>query len=294
MIDPIDSLSGLRAFVNAAETRSFKMAGQLLGISSSAVGKAIARLEAQLSTTLFQRTTRSIVLTESGELFLSRARRAIEELQAGEAELAELSGDPRGRLRISLPVSGALFSRAIAAFAQAHPQVELEIDYSDRLVNVVDEGFDVVVRTGATGDSRLLRRVLGIIEWQLVAAPAYLERCGIPKVPHDLHGHICLRQKSAAGRITPWTMHSAPDYQAPVSLTASVIDPLHRLALDGAGIGCFPRFMVRDAIAEGALHALLDGEIRQTGTLTMLWPAARFRVPKVRAFIDIAARHVRP
>jgi DNA-binding transcriptional LysR family regulator len=294
MIEALESISALRAFVAAADNRSFKMAGQHLGISSSAVGKAIARMEGQLATTLFQRTTRTIVLTEPGALFLARARRMLEELEAGEAELAELSGDPRGRLRVSLPLSGPLFKKAITVFAQANPHVELEIDYSDRLVNVVDEGFDVVVRTGATGDSRLLRRVLGTIEWQLAAAPSYLRRRGQPTIPQDLRDHVCLRQKSATGRIAPWTMRSAPGFAAPVNLTVSVIDPLFQLVLDGTGIGCFPRFMVRDAISDGSLVPVLDNEIQQTGTLTMLWPAARFRIPKVRSFIDIAAMYVRP
>lgn len=160
-------------------------------------------------------------------------------------------------------------------------------------MNIIDEGFDVVVRTGATGDSRLLRRVLGTIEWQLVAAPSYIEQHGLPLIPQDLSDHICLRQKSATGRISPWAMRTAPDFIAPVSLTASVIDPLFQLVIDGTGIGCFPCFMVRDAIAQGSLVPLLDGEIERAGTLTMLWPAARFRVPKVRSFIDIAAVHVR-
>lgn len=294
MIEPLESLSALRAFVAAADARSFKVAGQQLGISSSAVGKAIARMEGQLATTLFQRTTRTIVLTEPGALFLVRARRMLDELEAGEAELAELSGDPRGRLRVSLPLSGPLFKKAIAVFAAEYPHVELEIDYSDRLVNVIDEGFDVVVRTGATGDSRLLRRILGRIDWQLAAAPDYLRQRGHPATPQDLRDHVCLRQKTSNGRISPWTMRSAPEFNAPVNLTASVIDPLFQLVLDGMGIGCFPRFMVRDAISDGSLLPVLEDEIEQAGTLTMLWPAARFRVPKVRSFIDTAAAHVRP
>lgn len=236
----------------------------------------------------------TMVLTEPGGLFLVRARRMLEELHAGEAELAELSGDPRGRLRVSLPLSGTLFNQAITTFVEAHPLVELEVDYSDRLVNIIDEGFDVVIRTGATSDSRLLRRVLGTIDWQLAAAPSYLERRGVPAVPQDLLEHICVRQKSTTGRIVPWTFKSAPDFLAPVSLATSVVDPMVQLVRDGAGIGCFPKFMVRDAIADGSLLDVLPCEVEQRGTLTMLWPAARFRVPKVRAFIDIAAAHVHP
>ncbi|MCM2472733.1 LysR family transcriptional regulator [Rhizobium sp. CG5] len=293
MVEPVDSLASLRAFVASADARSFKTAGQGLGISSSAVGKAIARLESQLAVTLFHRTTRTISLTEAGTIFLARARRMLDELQAGEAELAEVSGSPRGRLRVSLPLTGSLLTNALAAFAAEHPLVELDLDYSDRLVDVIEEGFDVVIRTGETGDSRLLHKTLGHFEWRLVAAPTYVAAHGLPTGPQDLSHHVCLRQKLLSGRIAAWPLRSAPGLNVPVSLTASVIDPLLDLTLRGAGIGCFPQFLVRDGLANGALVPVLEGELEQAGVLTMLWPASRFRVPKVRAFVDYVGRHVK-
>lgn len=291
MLEPVDSLTSLRAFVAAAEALSFKSAGQALGISSSAVGKTIARLESQLSATLFHRTTRTVSLTEAGGLFLVRARRVLDELRAGEAELAEASGTPRGRLRVSLPVSGELLTHALAMFVESYPLVELELDYSDRLVDVIDEGFDVVIRTGEPGDSRLLHKKLGRFGWRLVASPAYVARRGLPTSPHDLADHVCLRQRFSSGRLVPWTFRSAPEVHAPATLTASIIDALVDLTLAGAGIGSFPEFLVRDAIASGVLVPILDGDLDQTGILTMLWPASRYRVPKVRAFVDCIAQH---
>lgn len=293
MADPVDSLASLRAFVAAADTRSFKAAGQALGVSSSAVGKSIARLEAQLSTGLFHRTTRTISLTEPGKLFLVRARRMLDELRDGETELAEVSGSPRGRLRVSLPLTGSLLTRALAAFRTDYPAVELELDYSDRLVDVIEEGFDVVIRTGETGDSRLLHRTLGHFRWCLVASPGYLAARGTPAEPGELATHSCLRQRFSSGRVAPWTLRSAPGFEAPTDLVTSVIDPLLDLTLAGAGIGAFPEFLVRDALSRGSLLAVLDGELEQTGVLTMLWPASRFRVPKVRAFVDCVAPKVR-
>jgi DNA-binding transcriptional LysR family regulator len=147
--------------VAAADTRSFKAAGQQIGVSSSAIGKTIARLEVQLSASLFHRTTRTISLTDAGGLFLLRARRMLDELQAGEAELAEASGSPRGRLRVSLPLTRSLLTTALTAFVADYPLVELNLDYSDRMVDVIEEGFDAVIRTGETGDSRLLHKTLG-------------------------------------------------------------------------------------------------------------------------------------
>jgi DNA-binding transcriptional LysR family regulator len=294
MPEPVDSLQALRAFVAAADTRSFKAAGQGMGLSSSAIGKSIARLEAQLAVTLFHRTTRTISLTEAGGLFLVRARRMLAELEAGEAELAEVSGSPRGRLRVSLPLAGSLLAPALAAFVAEHPLVKLDLDYSDRLVDVIEEGFDVVIRTGETGDSRLLHKTLGRFSWRLVAAPGYVARHGAPASVTDLAAHICLRQKFSSGRIAAWPSPHAPGLDVPVSLAASVIDPLLDLTLAGAGIAFFPHFLVRDGLADGSLVAVLPGEIQQAGALTMLWPASRFRVPKVRAFIDCIARHAPP
>lgn len=290
MSEPIDSLTSLRAFVAAADARSFKAAGQTLGVSSSAIGKTIARLEGQLSATLFHRTTRTISLTEAGALFLVRAKRILGELQAGEAELAEASGTPRGRLRVSLPVTGELLTSALATFVAAYPLVELELDYNDRIVDVIEEGFDVVIRTGATGDSRLLHKPLGQFSWRLVASPAYVARRGMPAFPEDLTDHVCLRQRFSSGRLIPWSLRAAPDLRVPGNLIASSIDALLDLTLAGAGIGSFPEFLVSDGLARGTLVPILDGAIEQTGVVTMLWPASRYRVPKVRAFVDCIAQ----
>lgn len=291
---PVDSLTSLRAFVAAADARSFKTAGQALGVSSSAIGKTIARLEGQLSTTLFHRTTRTLSLTEAGGLFLVRARRILAELQAGEAELAQASGVPRGRLRVSLPVTGTLLTQALTTFVEDYPLVDLELDYSDRIVDVIEEGFDVVIRTGATGDSRLLHRPLGRFRWRLVASPGYVARHGAPSSPADLLDHVCLRQRFSSGRLIPWNLRSAPDLRVPESLTASIIDAVLDLTLAGAGIGSFPEFLVRGGLADGTLVPILEDDGEQTGVLTMLWPASRYRVPKVRAFVDCMARNVRP
>ncbi|GGH53259.1 transcriptional regulator [Frigidibacter albus] len=290
----MDSLAALRAFVAAADARSFKAAGQGLGVSSSAIGKSVAKLERQLSTTLFHRTTRTISLTEAGSLFLLRARRILQELEAAQADLAEVSGSPRGRLRVGLPLSGSLLTEALAGFMAAYPLVELDLDYSDRLVDVIDEGFDVVIRSGDTGDSRLLRKTLPRFDWHLVAAPAYARTHGLPATPQELPGHVCLRQKLSSGLVLPWLFHSAPGLEVPVSLSSSVIDPLLGLARAGAGIASLPDFLVRDALAEGALLPVLASEMEQGGVLTMLWPASRYRVPNVRVFVDWIAAQLQP
>ena len=282
----VDSLSGLQAFAAAAETRNFRIAGQALGISSSAVGKAIARLEEQLSVQLFHRTTRTISLTEPGGLFLARVRSLLEGLEEAENEIAHASAEPRGRLRLSLPLTGAVLTRPLAEFMALHPQIELDLDFSDRLVDVIEEGFDAVIRTGEPADSRLKHRRLGRFRWLLVAAPGYLERSGTPKTSDDLLEHACLRQRLSTGRVAPWPIAGAPEAIVPVTLTASIIDPLLDLALAGAGIGAFPDFMVQSHIGDGALQVVLEGLLDRRGTWNILWPSGRFQAPKTRAFVD--------
>jgi DNA-binding transcriptional LysR family regulator len=158
----MDSLNSLAVFVQAAELRSFTASGKQLGVSASAVGKAISRLEDRLKVRLFNRSTRSIALTAEGALFLDRCRKIFEEVQAAELELARASSAPRGKLKISLPLIDMLLMPTITKFAKAYPEIELELDYSDRLVDVIEEGFDAVVRTGDASDWHLLAQDRGL------------------------------------------------------------------------------------------------------------------------------------
>lgn len=181
----MDRLGSVDAFVRAAELRNFSEVGRQLGISSSAVGKAISRLEERLGVRLFHRSTRSITLTPEGQLFLSRCLRIVDELEAAESELSAASS-PKGQLRVSMPLVETLLLPVLSSFVREYPDIRLELDFSDRMVNVIDEGFDVVVRTGEATDSRLMTRALGYYTPLIVAAPAYLSRRGVPKVPDDL------------------------------------------------------------------------------------------------------------
>ena len=146
----IDKMAGLSAFLQAAETRSFVAAGRQLGVSASAIGKAVVRLEERLGVRLFHRSTRSITLTPEGSLFRDRCRKIVCEIEAAELELSQTREAPRGKLRVSLPLIGMLMMPAVMAFMRAYPEIELDLDFTDRLVEVIDEGFDAVIRTGAS------------------------------------------------------------------------------------------------------------------------------------------------
>src|SRR5437868_14837665 len=191
----LDSLGGFTVFVQVAETRSFAEAGRLMGVSASAIGKRVARLEERLGVRLFHRSTRSITLTAEGALFLERCRRIFSEIEAAELELSQTQEAPRGTLRVSLPLVGMLMIPTLVAFMRAYPEIILDLDFSDRVVDVIEEGFDAVVRFAEVGDSRLMSRSLGTYRRRLVAAPAYLAARGVPLVPDDLKAHACLHHK---------------------------------------------------------------------------------------------------
>lgn len=219
----MDSLSGLVAFVRAAETRSFVTAARALGVSASAVGKSVAKLEENLGVRLFHRSTRQINLTEEGAIFFERCRNALQEIQDAEAELSKATVAPRGRLRVSMPAIGyRLLLPVIPRFRSLYPEVELDLDFSDRLVDVIEEGFDVVIRGGEPADSRLKAKRLGPYRFVVCASPEYFARHGVPQHASELANHVCLRFKyRSSGKLQEWIV----DGESPL-LGAGVATPL--------------------------------------------------------------------
>lgn len=295
-VSMLDQMAAVGAFMQAAETRSFVAAGRHLGVSASAVGKAVARLEQRLGVRLFHRSTRSINLTPEGKLFLDRCRRIVCELEAAEIELSLVQEAPRGRLRVSLPLVGMLLMPAIASFVRTYPEIELDLDFTDRLVDVIDEGFDAVVRTGDVSDSRLMTRALGTYRHRLVAAPRYLRERGLPRHPQDLLGHACLHHKfPSTGKLERWPLHvdgEAIDVELPTTMVASTLEPLLSLAMQATGIACLPDFAVGQQMAEGSLVGILEDHVASSGTFRLLWPASRHPSPKLTAFVEFMAGHM--
>ncbi|CAI9007289.1 LysR family transcriptional regulator [Burkholderia ambifaria] len=293
----MENLGGFVVFVQVAETRSFVAAGRALGLSASAIGKRIARLEARLNVRLFHRSTRSITLTAEGTRFLERCRRVIAEIDAAEQELTHSAEAPRGRLRVSLPTIGTLLLPLLADFMAAYPEIELDIDFSDRLVDVVEEGFDAVLRTGQPTDSRLSSRLLGHFRQHLVASPDYLERHGTPRTPTDLARHRCLHYRfPSSGKLEIWPLRasrSGTPPAVPVSMVSNSAETRLCFARRGLGIACLPEFFVRDALDDGTLRAVLAEHIVSRTPFYVLWPSGRHPTPKLRAFVDHMAEHLR-
>ncbi|WP_294992701.1 LysR family transcriptional regulator [uncultured Stenotrophomonas sp.] len=292
----MDSLAGLSLFVLVAEARSFASAARQRGITPSAASKTIARLEERLGARLLHRNTRSVSLTAEGEQFLERCRRIMIEVAAAERELSDAHAAPSGRLKLSLPLASGLMLPVLSAFARRFPAVELDLHFSDRLVDVIEEGFDAVVRTGSPADSRLHGRNLGSTRLLCVGAPMYFANRGTPQHPDELSSHACLLHRfPGTGLIERWPLQAAEqghEMRLTPAMTANHLETILHMAIDGHGIACLPAFAIRDALDSGVLVSVLDKWSTEQSTFWALWPSHRHQPPRVRAFVDFMAEHL--
>lgn len=293
----MESLNGITAFVRTADTLSFVAAGRVLGISASAVGKNVAKLEQALGVRLFQRSTRRISLTEAGALFYERCRRILDDLQDAEAMLLEVTQTPRGILRISLPIVGYRFLLPVLPeFKQRYPEIELDIDFNDRFVDVIESGFDVVIRSGVLMDSSLMSRKLGTFQSILCASPEYLQQRGIPHLPQDLMAHDCIRFRfPTTGKLQNWDFldpQAEKPLRLPTTLTCNNMEALRAATISGFGIAYLPDFLIRDALASNALQIVLAEHFGMTGQFSLLWPSSRHLSPKLRVFVDFCCERL--
>jgi DNA-binding transcriptional LysR family regulator len=293
---PMEHFGALNAFVQTADAGSFAGAAARMGVSPSAVGKAVARLEARLAVRLFHRSTRSLTPTAEGALFLDRCRRIFCEIEAAELELSQTRQTPSGRLRVSMPLAAMLMMPPVVAFMRAYREITLDLDFSDRLVDVIDEGFDVVVRTGEARDSRLMMRRAGGFAHRIVAAPGYLAAHGTPIVPEDLLDHACHHHRyPSTGRLERWPLvrnDADLDFDLPVASVASTLELQICIAESGLGLVCVPEFAVATHLRRGTLVSVLEDHLRAISALYILWPASRHPSPKVAAFVAFMAANL--
>jgi DNA-binding transcriptional LysR family regulator len=294
----MDSLTALGVFVRAAETRSFTDAGRRLSVSSSAVGKTISRLENRLGVRLFHRSTRAITLTREGELFLESCSRIFSEINKIEVEFSRSKATPKGRLKLSLPDVGTLMMPTLHGFMLEYPEIQIDAEFTDNVVDVIDGGYDAVIRSGEQTDSRLMSKRLGNYRLEVVGSPSYFARHGTPATPDDLKSHACLHHRyPSSGKLQRWPFaKSGPyaDIELPISAAVTTIEPLVSLAELGIGLACVPNFTVRRQVAEGSLVRILDEYIEHVGVLSALWPSSRHCSPKLRVFVDYMAEHLFP
>lgn len=287
----MDALTSLRVFCLVAELKSFTAAGARLGLSPAMVSKHVRHLESRLGTRLLNRTSRHVSLTEAGNLYFNQTKQMLDGLDEVEAAISNVTVVPRGTLRFSAPVWAANvgFTRVLAEYQQRYPDVSFDMDLSGRMVNLVDEGFDLALRAMAPDrlDPRLIARPLTEVSFHLVGSPAYLARTGRPVKLSDLNGHALLMysgMNSGEGLIyTDRSEH--PVKFRPVMRSENEI-MLRLAALEGMGLVFLPEWMTQHDIAMGELERVLPEQVKFSTTLHAVYPSRKYLSAKVRTFID--------
>lgn len=291
MIRRLADFEAWAIFATVAEQGSFARAAQELGLSNPTVSKAIARLEARLGIALLARTSRRLSLTEAGRAALDRAARILHEGEAVESETAEQSATPRGRVRLSAPLSFGIgyLASILPAFLRAYPDVALDLSLSDRQVDLVAEGFDIALRIARLGDSSLVARRLCSVRLLLVASPAYLDAFGRPTHPAELARHRVL---AYSGGPTPGHWHfTHPQFgealiQPPVRMWADNADILVPALLAGDGMAIQPEFVVWREVRDGALEVAMPNWTPPPLALHLIMPPSPLRPLRVKVLVD--------
>lgn len=263
------TLDELLALTRVVDTGSITAAAEQLGQTTSGVSRALSRLEEKLEVTLLRRTTRRLELTEEGETFLAQARRIVASVEEAEEQMALRRQQPAGRLRVNAasPFMLHVVVPLVAGFRERYPQIELELNTSDQIIDLLEQRTDVAIRIGALRDSTLHARPLGANRLRVLASPAYLARRGTPQSVDDLAGHELLGF-TQPDSLNQWPLRSAEGDSRIItpSLRASSGETLRQLALEGGGIVCLADFMTAQDRAEGRLVPVLEAhtvEVRQ-------------------------------
>jgi len=286
------ALDGVEAFLSVAEHRSFRKAAAALGVTPSAISQAVRALEARVGAALFSRTTRSVGLTEAGERFLSRAKPAFEELVAAGEVARDLGQRPAGLLRLAVPrsVMPILLEPLVASFCKAYPDVEVEIAASEKLIDIVAEGFDAGIRLGQFIAADMVAVPLTPpLRLGIVASPAYLARRGVPELPGDLRRHACLRMRRSNRALALWSLNDngrAIEVSVSGPFIANDFPTILGAAIEGMGLAQMPEPIAAQAIAAGKLVPVLEPFAPMAPGVFLYYPDRRQVMPKLRAFID--------
>lgn len=291
----MDRFENMRAFIRVVEVGSISGAADRLGVAKSAVSRRLKELETHLGVELFHRTTRSMNLTDTGRAFYHQSVRILEDVLEAELATAQAHGTLKGSLKIALPSSFGLMHMgpAINEFLQQHPKIEFDLDFNDREVDLIQEGFDLAIRIANLPDSSLIARRLAPIELVLCASPAYLEQKGMPETPDELSQHQCLVY-SLLRDLDYWHLADRDGKEIKVKihpyLKATTGEFLKESAVKGQGIIYVPSFIVYKEIECGDLVQVLDEYKLPRLNAYAIYPQTRHLSQRVRAFVDFLVK----
>jgi DNA-binding transcriptional LysR family regulator len=287
----MDRLGAIQVFAQVVESGSFAKAAERLGLSTSATSRHVADLESHLQTRLLNRTTRRVSLTESGRAFYERAVQLLADLEEAEQEAARAAVVPRGTIRLTTSVNFGVrhLAPAIADFLARHAEVRFDVSLSDRLVDLVEEGFDLAVRIGPVGSENLVARKLGETRLVPCASPQYLSAHPAPKTPEDLAAHNCFTYEYVTPR-NVWRFRDASGAERAVRIAGTLHsnngDLLAEVAARGAGIVFEPAFIVGPDVRAGRLVPLLQEFTAPPTPIYAVYPSRKHLSAKVRTFVE--------
>jgi LysR family transcriptional regulator for bpeEF and oprC len=286
------NLNALLVFAKVAETCSFTVAAQRLGLTASAVSKSVARLEQELGVKLLQRSTRLVSLTDEGATFFERCRNILAEVDDAESALTLSTATPKGRLRVQLPVG---FGRRVIApkllsFTQEHPDLIVDVELSDRVVDLAYEGMDAAIHIGPVNDARVVAKKLCRLTFSACASPAYLKKNGAPQTPEELAQHQCLAYLlPITGGYRPWQFlknGQLVSHNVTGNLNINNAESLLEAAIAGAGITMISNFIAAEALKSGKLVKVLAEYVVDGPEVHVVYLPRRNVSAKVKAFID--------
>lgn len=291
----MDTLVSLRAFATVAELRSFTAAAGRLSLSPAMVSKHVTHIENRVGARLLNRTSRHVSLTETGGIYLAQVRRLLEGLDETEAEIGNVAAVPRGTLRVTAPVwiASPLMARGLAEYRRRYPAVSLDLHFGGRMVNLVDDGYDLALRATAPDrlDPGLIARPLTEVAFHLLSSPGYLDRMGEPRSAGELAGHALLIY-SGIGNLERLLLKEKAGTQGmrfDIALRSENETMLHLAALEGMGMAFLPLHLAQQDIDAGRLRRVLSDELAFKTTLHAVYPSRRHLSAKVRTFIDFFA-----
>lgn len=282
----------LMLFALVVRLKSFRAAAKQRGVASSVVSKHISRLEADLNTQLLRRSTRKLSLTEAGELLYAHCQSLEQSVELASEELNAYRAEPTGKLRITAPgVSGQLFlPKVIHRYMALYPSVEVDMVVQDGFDDLIEQGFDLAIRTGTLEDSSLTGKRLVTSHWQAFASPDYLQRHGTPQSLDDLAEHECLLFSHEESGETDWpciTKEGESTVSVSGRFRANSLLALYEAVLDGMGIAFLPLYVVQHERATGALLPILETQLFRSVGIYALYPQGRYLPLKTRAFIEL-------
>ena len=281
-------LNEMLVFTRVVQAGSFVGAARQLGMPKTTVSRRVSELEERLGARLLHRSTRKLRLTDVGETFYRRASRVVVDAEEAELAVLRMQEVPRGRLRVTAPLNFGFLGPMVTSFLAAFPEVDVDLLCADRVVDLIDEGFDVAIRVGPLADSSLIVRSLGALQSYLVASPAFVERHGVPEAPEAIARFPCV-VFSAGREAGAWRLSSAGRKVTVVPsprLVANDFDFLDDAVLAGAGLALIPSFRCQQYLGTGRMVRVLPEWCTPDIAMHAVYPSSRHLSPKVKALVD--------